>query len=52
MLFVSRLLTGRWKKASGLLCAGAKAEEVPAEGAQEGNDSNIYADECAGDAGK
>lgn len=52
VLFVSRLLTGRWKKASGLLRAGAKAEELPAEGAQEGNDSNIYADECAGDAGK
>lgn len=52
VLFVSRLLTGRWKKASGLLRAGAKAEELPAEGAQEGNDSNICADECAGDAGK
>ena len=52
VLFVSRLLTGRWKKASGLLRAGAKAEELSAEGAQEGNDSNICADECAGDAGK
>ncbi len=31
VLFVSRLLTGRWKKASGLIREGAKAEELPAE---------------------
>ncbi len=31
ILFVSRLLTGRWKKASGMIKEGAKAEELPAE---------------------
>ena len=31
VLFVSRLLTGRWKKASGLIREGAKADELPAE---------------------
>ena len=31
VLFVARLLTGRWKKASGLIREGAKADELPAE---------------------
>lgn len=32
ILFVARLLTGRWKTASGLIRDDAKAEELPADG--------------------